>query len=196
MKTLTDQKIAQREVETYGAQMKAEQARQELEGAKAEANSRERVVTAKRDVEVATQEAEAQIARAKGEAEAKTINARADATVTELTGVAEAGRIRAIGEAEATVQKLKVDSVGQDGYARIQIAAALAENGIDLVPEVLVTGAGDHGGSGIVDALLGSMLKDRIAARAPSGAEDATATREGAPVTAAASFQRSWRQAG
>lgn len=168
MKTLTDQKIAQREVETYGAQMKAEQARQELEAAKAEANSRERVVTAKRDVEVATQEAEAQIARAKGEAEAKTINARADATVTELTGAAEAGRIRAIGEAEATVQKLKVDSVGQDGYARIQIAAALAENGIDLVPEVLVTGARTDGGSGMVDALLGSMLKDRLATQAPS----------------------------
>jgi uncharacterized membrane protein YqiK len=193
MKTLTDQKIAQREVETYGAQMKAEQARQELEGAKAEANSRERVVTAKRDVEVATQEAEAQIARAKGEAEAKTINARADATVTELTGVAEAGRIRAIGEAEATVQKLKVDSVGQDGYARIQIAAALAENGIDLVPEVLVTGAGANGGSGLVDALLGSMLKDRLTPSGPQPPSTSPAAESAAPSVQAGAFQNSWR---
>lgn len=203
MKTLTDQKIAQREVETYGAQMKAEQARQELEAAKTEANTRERVVTAKRDVEVATQEAEAQIARAKGEAESKTINAKADANVTEVTGAAQASRIRAIGEAEAAVQKLKVDSIGQDGYARIQVANALSEHGMQLVPEVLVTGAGGQGGSGIVDALLGNMLKDRLAGAGQVGdgqGEQGAASLPGeAPAPAAsppapASFQSSWQQ--
>ena len=170
MKTLTDQKVAEREVETYGAQKKAEEARQELEGAKAEANTRERVVTAKRDVEVATQEAAAKIASARGEAEAKTINATADAQVTDVTGVAQAGRIKAVGEAEAAVQHLKVESIGQDGYARIQIAASLAEHGIRLVPEILVNGGGGAGGgSGIVDALLGTMLKDKLAETADSG---------------------------
>ncbi len=181
MKTLTDQKVAEREVETYGAQKMAEQARQELEGARAEANTRERVVTAKRDVEVATQEADAQIARAKGEAESKTINAKADATVTELTGVAEAGRIKAVGEAEAAVQTLKVESIGQDGYARIQIAGALADHNIRLVPEILVNGGGSQGGSGgIVDALLGNMLKDRLheTAAAPPPATPPAAPRK------------------
>ena len=184
MKTLTDQKVAEREVETYGAQMRAEQARQELEGAKAEANSRERVVTAKRDVEVATQEADAQIARARGEAESKTINAKADAAVTSVTGAAEAGKIKAIGEAEAAVQTLKVESVGQDGYTRIQIAGAFADHGIRLVPEILVTGGGAQGGSGIVDALLGNMLKDRL--NAPNQAPPAP------PPSPTGSYSMSW----
>jgi uncharacterized membrane protein YqiK len=164
MKTLTDQKVAEREVETYGAQRLAEVARQELEGARAEADSRTRVVTAKRDVEVANEEAAAAIARARGEAESKTINAAADARVMQVTGAAQAGKIEAIGKAEAEVQKLKVDSIGQDGYARIQIATALAEHNIALVPEILVSGAGGSAvhGAGIVDALLGVMLKERF----------------------------------
>ncbi|MDB5237463.1 MAG: domain / Band 7 family protein [Parcubacteria group bacterium] len=161
MKTLTDQKVAEREVETYGAQMRAEVARQELAGATAEANTRERVVTAKRDVEVATQEAAASIARAKGEAESKTINAKADAEVLEVTGAAQAKKTEAVGRAEAEVMKQKVESVGQEGYTLINVATALAENDIKLVPDIQVSGAGTQGGSGIIDALLGMMLKDR-----------------------------------
>jgi len=165
MKTLTDQKIAEREVETYGAQRLAEVARQELEGARAEADSRTRVVTAKRDVEVADQEAAAAIARARGEAESKTINATADAQVMQVTGAAQAGKIEAVGRAEAEVQKLKVDSIGQEGYARIQIAAALAEHNIRLTPDILVNGGGAAGqGGGVVDALLGVMLRESLRA--------------------------------
>ena len=163
MKTVTDQRVAEREVETYAAQKLAEVARQELEAARAEADSRTRVVTAKRDVEVATEEAMAAAARAQGEANAKTINAAADAQVTEVTGAARAKMIEAIGEAEAKVQRLKVESIGQDGYARIQIATALADHNIRLVPEILVSGsAGGGQTSGIVDALIGTMLKDKL----------------------------------
>ena len=121
------------------------------------------MVTAKRDVEVATEEAMAAAARAQGEANAKTINAAADAQVTEVTGAARAKMIEAIGEAEAKVQRLKVESIGQDGYARIQIATALADHNIRLVPEILVSGsAGGGQTSGIVDALIGTMLKDKL----------------------------------
>jgi uncharacterized membrane protein YqiK len=183
MKTLTDQKVAEREVETYGAQKLAEQARQELEGAKAEANTRERVVTAKRDVEVATEEAAATIARARGESEAKTINAEADAKVITVTGTAKANMTLAIGEAEAKVQTQKVESVGPDAYARIQIAIALAEHNIKLVPEILVSGNGTQGGgNGVVDALLGTMLNDKLKVAAPE-----TAPRPASPRAAAKS---------
>jgi uncharacterized membrane protein YqiK len=162
MKTLTDQKVAEREIETYGAQRNAEEARQTLERARAQANSSERVVTASRDAEVATLEATAAVARAHGEAESKTIQAEADARVTQMTGDAEAGRIRAIGEAEAQVQKLKVESLGGDAYARVQIASALADHNIRLVPEILVNGAGAAGSGGIVDAFLGLTLRDEL----------------------------------
>jgi uncharacterized membrane protein YqiK len=164
MKTLTDQKVAEREIEMYAAQRCAEEARQNLERARAQANSSERVVTAGRDAEVATLEAEAAVAQARGLAEAKTIQAQADAKVTQLIGEAEAGRIRAMGEAEAQVQRLKVESLGGEAYARVQIATALAGHNIRLVPEVLVGGgaASGSGGGGLVDAFLGLSLKDQI----------------------------------
>ncbi len=162
MKTLTDQKVAEREVETYGAQRLAQIARQELEAARAEADSRTRVVTAKRDVEVANEEAAATAARAQGDANAKTINAKADAQVLDLTGAAMAGKIEAVGTAEARVQTAKVESIGADAYARIQVTAALAEHGIKLVPDIMVGGTSGSAGSGILDALMGVMLKDKV----------------------------------
>jgi uncharacterized membrane protein YqiK len=79
-----------------------------------------------------------------------------------VTGAALAGRTRAIGEAEAAVQTLKVESIGQEAYARIQIATALADHAIRLVPEILVNGGGGSQGSGMVDALLGMMVKERL----------------------------------
>jgi uncharacterized membrane protein YqiK len=176
MKTLTDQKVAEREIETYGAQRSAEEARQTLERARAQANSSERVVTASRDAEVATLEATAAVARARGEAESKTIQAEADARVTTMTGDAQAGRIRAIGEAEAEVQKLKVESLGGEAYARVQIAAALAEHDMRLVPDILVNGGGGGAGSGgIIDAFLGLTLREELDRRAASRPERETA---------------------
>jgi uncharacterized membrane protein YqiK len=167
MKTLTDQKVAEREIEMYAAQRDAEEARQNLERARALADSSQRVVTAGRDAEVAALEADAAVARARGQAGAKTIQAEADAQVTRVTGEAEAGRIRAVGEAEANVQKLKVESVGEDTYARMQIAVALADHNVRLVPDVLVGAGTGANGSGLVDAFLGLTLKEQLAGRTP-----------------------------
>jgi uncharacterized membrane protein YqiK len=170
MKTLTDQKVAEREIQMYGAQRSAEEARQSLEQARAQANSSERVVTATRDAEVAALEAQVAVARARGQAESKTIQAQADARVVQLVGDADAGKIRAVGEAEAAVQKLKVDSVGHEAYTRMQVAAALAEHNIRLVPEILVgRGEGAGAGGGLVDAFLGLTLRDQLDRREVPG---------------------------
>lgn len=161
MKTLTDRKIAAEELKTYENQRAAEVARQQLEQARALANTQAKVVDAERKVSIAEYDAKSAIATAKGTSEAKTIQAEADATVLGLVGNAEAGKIQAIGEAEACVIKSKIESMDSDNYALVQIAQAFATSGIKLVPDVVASGGGGQGGT-IVDVLLGTLLRDSM----------------------------------
>jgi len=170
MKTLTDRKIAEQEKMTYEIQRNAQIERKEFESAKAGADMQPEVVKSTRQVEINTQMAAAKVASAKGDAESKTINAKADAEVqtinskanalaTEVNGNADAGKIKAIGLAEAEVTKQKTEAMGTEQYAIVRVAEALAQNGVKLVPEILVSGA-NGGGNGLIDALIGSeMLK-------------------------------------
>jgi uncharacterized membrane protein YqiK len=170
MKTLTDRKIAEEEKTTYEIQRNAQIERKEFESAKAGADMQPEVVKSTRQVEINTQMAAAKVASAKGDAESKTINAKADAEVqtinskanalaTEVNGNADAGKIKAIGLAEAEVTKQKTEAMGTEQYAIVRVAEALAQNGVKLVPEILVSGQ-NGGGNGLIDALIGSeMLK-------------------------------------
>ena len=58
----------------------------------------------------------------------------------------------------------KIDSMESGNYAVVQVAQALANAGVRLVPDVLVAGGGvqGHGGT-LVDVLLASLVKDRMA---------------------------------
>ena len=185
MKTLSEKKLAERLKDTFAAQRAAEDARKDFENARATAETQATVVAAQRQVEVKTFEADAAIAEAKGAAAAKETNATADAMVLRTVGEAQAAATLAVGEAEAAVQKLKVESIGAEPYARIQVATTLAANKIQLVPEILVSGVSGGSGGGIVDAMLGNMLNDQRRAQseqtegaaAPSAAARAPAKR-------------------
>jgi uncharacterized membrane protein YqiK len=172
MKTLTDRKIAEQEKMTYEIQRNAQIERKEFESAKAGADMQPEVVKSTRQVEINTQMAAAKVASAKGDAESKTINAKADAEVqtinskanalaTEVNGNADAGKIKAIGLAEAEVTKQKTEAMGTEQYAIVRVAEALAQNGVKLVPEILVSG-NNGGGNGIIDALIGTELFKKL----------------------------------
>ena len=78
-------------------------------------------------------------------------------------GNAEAGKTRAIGNAEAEVTKAKIDSMEAGNFAAVQIAKALAEHGVKLVPEILVSGGGATGQGGtLVDVLLANLVRDNL----------------------------------
>ncbi|MEO5996063.1 MAG: SPFH domain-containing protein [Chitinophagaceae bacterium] len=156
MKTLTNRKIAEQETITFQTQKLAEDTRKQFESAKALAAMQPEVVKSNQQVEIKKNLADAKIEEAKGDGESKTINARADAEVIKLTGDADAGRIRAIGTAEAEVTKMKTEAMGTTEYAQVQIARSLAENGISIVPNILVSGG--QGEGGMVSALIGSEL--------------------------------------
>ena len=167
MKTLTDRKIAEQEQVTYETQRKAQEFRQTLKQATALADTQATVVDAERQVSIAEFKASAAVANAQGEAKAKTINAEADATVTRTVGEATAQRTRAIGTAEADVITQKIKSYGSGNYAIVQVAESLSKSGVKLVPDI-VAGDGAGGGS-LVNVLLGTMLRDMMAAK---GRED------------------------
>jgi uncharacterized membrane protein YqiK len=183
MKTLTDRKIAEQEKVTYEIQRHAQIERKEFESARAGADMQPEVVKSTRQVEINTQMAASRVAASRGEAEAKTINAKADAEVkitiakadaeaktvnakadanaTEVNGLAEGAKIKAIGMAEAEVTKQKTEAMGTEQYAIVRVAEALAQNGVKLVPEILVNGK-DGGGNGIIDALIGTELFKKL----------------------------------
>ena len=170
MKTLTDRKIAEQERITYGTQREAEEVRKSLAQAKAQADTQPSVVMAERDVEIAEFDARAMVKKAEGDAQAKTLNAEADAKVLGLVGKAEGEKITAVGEAEARVIKLKTDAVGQSNFALIEVGRALAENKIQLVPEIVAGGGSGEGGNSLVNILMASLIRDGLKGTTKSAA--------------------------
>jgi uncharacterized membrane protein YqiK len=168
MTTLTDRKIAEQERITFDTQREAQGVRQQLEQAKALADTQKRVVDAERQVQIAEYDAQAAVKMAEGQAKSKTIQAAADAQVVTTVGDATARRTLAIGNAEAEVTKAKIESMQAGNYAVIKVAEALAGSGLKLVPEIVVGGSsggngnGGGGGGTLVDALLGSLIKDQL----------------------------------
>ncbi|MFA6227550.1 MAG: SPFH domain-containing protein [Candidatus Paceibacterota bacterium] len=160
MKTLTDRKIAEQEQVTFATQEVAQNARKKLQQATAQADTQASVVTAERSVEIAKFTADAAIKTAEGAAKSKEVNAQADANVLKLVGDAEGGKIKAIGTAEANVIEMKIKSMESDNYAMVQVAKYLAENHIQLVPQIMVSGGGAAtGGDGtLVNVLLAQLV--------------------------------------
>jgi len=165
MRTLTDRKIAEQERVTYETQRQAQGVRQELEQAKALADTQARVVDAERKVTIAQFEASATVKFAEGNAQSKTINAQADATVLRTVGEAEGAKILAVGSAEAKVIEQKVSSMEAGNYAVVQVAEALAKGGIKIVPDIVAGGGTDGLGGGLTTVLLGNLIHQDYAKR-------------------------------
>ncbi len=165
MRTLTDRKIAEQERVTYETQRQAQGVRQELEQAKALADTQARVVDAERKVTIAQFEASASVKFAEGNAKSKTINAEADATVLRTVGEAEGAKILAVGSAEAKVIEQKVQSMEAGNYAVVQVAEALAKGNIKIVPDIVAGGGNDPMSSGLTTVLLGNLIHKDLVAR-------------------------------
>ena len=162
MKTLTDRKIAEQEQVTYKTQQLAEETRKDLQQARAMADTQARVVDSERGVTIAKFGAEAAIEGARGQAQSKKINAEADANVITIVGNAEASKTLAVGTAEADVIKMKIDSVESGNYALVQVVQSLAQNKIQLVPQIVAGGGGSGQGGTLVDVLLANLIRDQM----------------------------------
>jgi len=151
MKTQTDRKIAEEEKKTYEIQEAAQKQRQLLVRETALANIQQQVVASEQGVMIAELNANATVKCATGDAES-----------TRLRALGQAEAIRATGLAQAEAYRAGVEALGPQSYASLQLMQVVGERGVRIVPDVNVTGGAT--GSGLVDALLGTMLKDRVAA--------------------------------
>ena len=148
MTTQTDRKIAEEQRQTYETQRAAQEQRQQLVRQTSLADIQQQIVGAEQGVKIAELTANAAVKKAGGEGES-----------TRLRALGESEAIRAIGHAKAEAYRAGVQSVGSQAYTLMQLMQIVGDRNVRIVPDVAVSGA--TGGSGMVDGLLGLMLKNQ-----------------------------------
>ncbi|HEY3857820.1 MAG TPA: flotillin family protein [Verrucomicrobiae bacterium] len=151
MTTQTDRKIAEEERQTYEVQRAAQEQRQQLVRQTALADIQQQIVSAEQGVSIAELQANAAVKQATGDSES-----------TRLRALGEAEAIRATGGAKAEAYRLGVESLGAQGYTVMQLMQIVGDRNVRIVPDVAVSGANS---GGLVDGLLGTMLRDQTNGR-------------------------------
>ena len=146
METQTDRKIAEEQRKTYEVQEAAQKQRQQLVRQTSLADIQQEVVGAEQGVNIAELRANANVKQATGDAES-----------TRLRALGEAEAIRATGQAKAEAYRAGVESLGAQGYTVMQLMQIVGDRNVRIVPDVAVNGA--NGSTGLVDGLLGVMLR-------------------------------------
>lgn len=140
---LTSREIAHQEIETYRKQRLAEDERIAMEQAKGQADMQSQLARSKIGVAIKGNDADARKAEAEGEA-----------FYLEKTGTAKGAEIRAVGLARAEGFQAQVAALGPNATAILNVATALADAQVKLVPDVLVTGGGN-----LLEGLAATWMK-------------------------------------
>jgi uncharacterized membrane protein YqiK len=93
-------------------------------------------------VDINRNQAQAREAQANGEAAYVRLTGEAEADKLRAIGLAEAKATEALGVAKATGYEAQREAIGEMSTALVAVAGAIGEGGIDIMPEVLVTGGG------------------------------------------------------
>jgi uncharacterized membrane protein YqiK len=148
METQTERKIAEEQRKTYEVQEAAQIQRQQLVRQTSLADIQQSVVGAEQGVNIAELRANASVKQATGDAES-----------TRLRALGEAQAIRATGHAKAEAYRAGVESLGAQSYTVMQLMQIVGDRNVRIVPDVAVNGTG--AGNGLVEGLLGVMLKQQ-----------------------------------
>jgi len=157
MQTQMDRKLAEEQRLTYEVQQTAQKMRQELVRETAVADIQQEVVKAEKGVNIAELQARARVKTAEGDAESNRLNAAGEGDSLKLRAAGEAESIRATGNARAEAYVAGVQALGPQAYMSLQMMQVVGERGVRIVPDVAVNGG--NGNPGIVDGLLGILLK-------------------------------------
>lgn len=133
--TQTDREVAVNQQKLYDEQRKAEVSRAAYVKAQEEAEQQRHLAKATYSVQIQEQEAKARAATAKGESDYQTIT----------------------GEGRAKAYRAMVEALGREQVAQLEILKLVAEGKVQITPQVMVSG-----GSGVLDALGGTMLRQAI----------------------------------
>jgi len=158
---LRERQIATQQKVTYEQQEAAENARVAMEMARGTADAQSALATAGVNVNVATKQAEAAVAMAQGEATVTETMGNAEAAKITAIGRANAGAVEALGKAQAAGFVAQAQALGKEGTAMVASLHEIGSGGIQITPQVQVSGSGSSGGDGVaatVTALLASQL--------------------------------------
>jgi uncharacterized membrane protein YqiK len=148
MQTQTDRKIAEEQRKTYEAQEAAQKQRQQLVRQTSLADIQQQVVGAEQGVNIAELKANASVKQAAGESES-----------TRLRAVGEGEAVRTVGRAKAEAYRAGVEALGAQSYTLMQLMQTVGDRNVRIVPDVAVSGA--NANTGLVDGLLGLMLRNQ-----------------------------------
>jgi regulator of protease activity HflC (stomatin/prohibitin superfamily) len=165
VQVLTEREIAKQEKATFHEQREAQVARIEVEKARGTADMQSQLATSQVSIEINSNGAEARAAEARGEAAFVETTARAEATKVEVIGAAEASKVEAVGLAEAKAAEAlglaraegfeaQTRALGPAATALVAAITAIAEGGVDVMPDVLVTGGG-----GSIEGLAATLIR-------------------------------------
>lgn len=144
--TQTDREVALNQQKLFEQQKSAEESRAKFVRAQEEAEQQRNLAAAEYKVRIEKENAQALAAKAKGDADYQIIT----------------------GEGRAEAYRKLVDALGRDYVAQIELLKQVAEGKVQITPQVMVQGAG---GSGTIDALAGTILRQAAEASAakPAG---------------------------
>ncbi|MGA2259061.1 MAG: SPFH domain-containing protein, partial [Thermoguttaceae bacterium] len=167
VQVLTQREIANQEKATYQMQREAQQLRIDMEKAKGTADMQAQLAQAQVGVDIATQTAEARKQQAEGEASYISRTGAAKGAEVEAVGLANAKAVEAVGLARAKGFEAQVRALGQGPTAIINVATALADRNVKIVPEILALGGG-----ATLDG-VGAMLMKYLAGQVGTTQSDA-----------------------
>jgi hypothetical protein len=144
VEVLTEREIANQQVATYKMQKAAQDQRTETEKAKGTADMQADLAKSQVGVDIQN-----------NRTAARKMEARGEATFIEETGAAQGAQVRSVGLARAEAYERQVAALGPTATALVNAIEALSKSTEPYVPNTLVMGGGDGGGTlGGVLALL------------------------------------------
>jgi hypothetical protein len=155
VEVLTEREIANQQVETYKMQKSAQDQRIETEKAKGTADMQADLAKSQVGVDIQNNRTAARKMEAQGEA-----------TFIEQTGAAQGAQVRSVGLARAEAYERQVAALGPNATALVNAVEALSKSNVPFMPNTLVMGGGDGGGTlGGVMALLMRQIDAGLAVK-------------------------------
>jgi len=156
VEVLTEREIANQQIATYKMQKSAQDQRTETEKAKGTADMQADLAKSQVGVDIQNNRTAARKMEAQGEA-----------TFIEETGAAQGAQVRSVGLARAEAYERQVAALGPTATALVNAIEALSKSNEPFVPNTLVMGGGDGGGTlGGVLALLMRQIDAGLAQKA------------------------------
>jgi regulator of protease activity HflC (stomatin/prohibitin superfamily) len=151
---LTRREIANQEKATFVEQKDAQTVRIDLEKARGTADMQAALAQAQVSVDINRARADARKAEADGEAAYVELIGAAEGSRRKAVGLGDAAATEALGLARARGYRAQAESLGAGSTAAVAIANAVSDGGLQIMPEVLVTG-----GAGAVEGLAATLMR-------------------------------------